>query len=395
MKVLISAYACEPGKGSEPGAGWEWSRAAALDHDVWVLTRENNAPAIKDALAREPHLRMQPVYLDLPRWALFWKRGQRGVHLYYFLWQILVWRKAKALHREIGFDVAHHLTLAVDWMPAGVAWVRGLPLVWGPVGGATGTPWRMWRWLGWRGILSEAFREVATRLLRNLFGDPVARSAALVVAQNHDVARRFRYVSNIVVEPNVAIDPAALPAVRRAERTNGERRAVFAGRLIPWKGARLAVAALAEPRAEGWRLDIFGDGPERRPLQQLTKHLRLHSKVTFHGARPRIEVLAAVAEANAFLFPSMHDEAGWAAAEAVTLGCPVICFDRGGPPTIVGPRTAGTISQSDATPAGIAHALDGLSPGDAWRTRWLIDRLPAVLATWYPTARCRDGVLAR
>jgi allantoicase len=85
MKVLISAYACEPGKGSEPGAGWEWSRAAALEHEVWVLTRTKNALAIERALANEPHLRLHPVYIDLPAWARFWKRGQRGVHLYYLL----------------------------------------------------------------------------------------------------------------------------------------------------------------------------------------------------------------------------------------------------------------------------------------------------------------------
>lgn len=26
MKILFSAYACEPGKGSEPGVGWNWGR---------------------------------------------------------------------------------------------------------------------------------------------------------------------------------------------------------------------------------------------------------------------------------------------------------------------------------------------------------------------------------
>ena len=34
MKVLISAYACEPAKGSEPVVGWTWALAAAREHDV-------------------------------------------------------------------------------------------------------------------------------------------------------------------------------------------------------------------------------------------------------------------------------------------------------------------------------------------------------------------------
>ena len=42
MKVLMSAYACEPGKGSEPAVGWNWALQAARRHEVWVLTRGNN-----------------------------------------------------------------------------------------------------------------------------------------------------------------------------------------------------------------------------------------------------------------------------------------------------------------------------------------------------------------
>jgi hypothetical protein len=60
MKLLLSAYACEPSKGSEPGVGWNWATQAALDHEVWVLTWtkfrgpgdvkfDNNKPSIDRA----------------------------------------------------------------------------------------------------------------------------------------------------------------------------------------------------------------------------------------------------------------------------------------------------------------------------------------------------------
>ena len=29
LKILMSAYACEPGKGSEPGVGWRWALETA------------------------------------------------------------------------------------------------------------------------------------------------------------------------------------------------------------------------------------------------------------------------------------------------------------------------------------------------------------------------------
>ena len=42
LKVLLSAYACEPNKGSEPGVGWNWLiEIAKLNHKVTVITRSN------------------------------------------------------------------------------------------------------------------------------------------------------------------------------------------------------------------------------------------------------------------------------------------------------------------------------------------------------------------
>ena len=40
----MSAYACEPGKGSEPGVGWAVALEMARYHDIWVITRANNRP---------------------------------------------------------------------------------------------------------------------------------------------------------------------------------------------------------------------------------------------------------------------------------------------------------------------------------------------------------------
>ena len=42
MRILVLAYACEPGTGSEPGTGWMWSRMLARFGDTTVVTRSNN-----------------------------------------------------------------------------------------------------------------------------------------------------------------------------------------------------------------------------------------------------------------------------------------------------------------------------------------------------------------
>jgi len=75
----MSAYACEPGKGSEPGVGWNWAREMSRWHDVWMLTRANNRPTIEGALQQGESAGLHCLYFDLPRWARFWKKGARGI----------------------------------------------------------------------------------------------------------------------------------------------------------------------------------------------------------------------------------------------------------------------------------------------------------------------------
>lgn len=54
IRVLISAYACEPNKGSEPGVGWNWTLQMAKMDEVYVITRSNNRKVIETFLQKHP-----------------------------------------------------------------------------------------------------------------------------------------------------------------------------------------------------------------------------------------------------------------------------------------------------------------------------------------------------
>ena len=100
-RILLSAYACEPGRGSEAEVGWMWAtELAAAGHEVWVITRTANRIAIEASLAEQHRPRLHFAYYDLPRWARGWKRGERGVHLYYALWQWGAYRTARVIDRQ-------------------------------------------------------------------------------------------------------------------------------------------------------------------------------------------------------------------------------------------------------------------------------------------------------
>src|SRR5687768_5860297 len=108
LRVLISAYACEPGRGSEQGVGWNWVLQAAQDNDVTVLTRSNQRAAIESGLAsfsgNPPHF----VYLE-NRVLLPFKRKGRGARWYYYFWQFSSFLVGRRLHKERRFDLVHHL----------------------------------------------------------------------------------------------------------------------------------------------------------------------------------------------------------------------------------------------------------------------------------------------
>ena len=106
------------------------------------------------------------------------------------------------------------------------------------------------------------------------------------------------------------------------------------GRLIHWKGVRLAVHVIAHPLASDWRLTFVGEGPERAEIERLARELGVADRVELTGHLPREDVVARYSTADALLFPSFRDQAGWVVAEASSAGCPVVCLPLGGPPTL-------------------------------------------------------------
>src|SRR5712672_1266630 len=147
LKVLISAYACEPNKGSEPEVGWRWALEMARFHDVTVLTRANNRRAIEQSLEQLRGSRPLPqfVYHDEPAIILDFKKSFRATKLYYIIWQRSAREVIARLHKVNRFDLLHHVTFAAFRYPAAI-WGHGIPCVWGPIGGIESVPFSFLPW---------------------------------------------------------------------------------------------------------------------------------------------------------------------------------------------------------------------------------------------------------
>jgi glycosyltransferase involved in cell wall biosynthesis len=337
LKVLISAYACEPGKGSEPGVGWNWvCQISRFADEVWVITRANNRPAIESALEKEPLPNVHWVYFDLPRWARFWKKGQRGVHIYYYLWQIGIYFVAKQLHKKVGFDLVHHLTFGNYWMPSFLP-LLPVPFIWGPVGGGESAPNDFYKTFSFRGRLYEHARNLARWLgEHDPFVRMTARKAAFALVKAQETAERLMKlgVAGVGLISEVALSSDEIQKLFTLPVHIGNPfRLLSLGRLLHWKGFHLGLEAFARfvqefPQSEYW---LIGDGPERKNLEHLAQRLGIADKARFFGTLPREEVLRKLAEVDVLIHPSLHDSGGWVCVEAMAVGRPVICLDLGGP----------------------------------------------------------------
>ncbi|MCW1300577.1 MAG: glycosyltransferase family 4 protein [Candidatus Parvarchaeota archaeon] len=356
--------------------GWQWVHQIARFHQTWVLTRSNNRRAIEEALKQNPNPNLKFVYLDLPSWARFWKKGNRGVHLYYYIWQILSGITARKLHSAIGFDLAHHVTFVNDWIGTGLSLVS-CPLVWGPIGSNPNVSRKYVDFIGRRELCRRYFRSLFRKLMPLV--DPMHRlsmkRAALILPANRESLQRIskEYRQKTLAWPQNAISREVI--AKKHKRHTKKTKIISIGQLRGIKGFRLAIKAFSlhtkvHPAST---LTIVGEGKQRQELEALCADMDIERKVIFTGEIPRQQVFQALDEHSVFLFPSFEG-AGMVVIEAMARGLPVVCLDFGGPGEYV-TEDCGIkvpLTELDEVVAGLADALNRLASDSA-----LYERLSA------------------
>ena len=339
--ILLSAYACEPGKGSEPAVGWMWAtELAALRHEVWVITRETNREAIEADPAHRRAGNLHFVYCDLPAWARGWKELPGALYLYYFLWQWLAFRTARRLTREQHFDCVHHVTFVSLRAPSFMG-LLGIPFYFGPVSGGERVPPRLRSAMSLQARAVEWLRDGANLLVRF---DPLMRMAfrraehLYLTSWDSLALLPTRYHHKCSVQLAVGVTREQLGFSRRKTTCNTSTlRCLYVGRLLEWKGIEVALRAmrrLAE-QAVPVRFTLVGDGPARARLQQRAQQLGIVSELTWIPWLPHADVQRQYEDHEVLLFPSLRDSGGMAVLEALAHGLPVVCLDLGGPAAIV------------------------------------------------------------
>jgi glycosyltransferase involved in cell wall biosynthesis len=177
---------------------------------------------------------------------------------------------------------------------------------------------------------------------------PSARTAAGVEAYGIPPERIF------VIPPGTAKPDAPLRS-----RRGPVRSLLCVASVIPRKGHRVLVAALARMRDLEWQMLCIGsldrDPRTARSIRKMISAARLGRRITLAGEQSPRMVMRAYRAAGLFVLPSLHEGYGMAFAEAMAHGLPIIATTAGAIPETV-PREAGLLVRpGDA--AELARAL--------------------------------------
>lgn len=355
MRILLSAFACQPGLGSEPGIGWNLATHLARQHDVTVLTAGRNRQAIVHHQGGYHELRLDFRFIELSR-SMRWAVHRAGFHhLYYVLWQVAAAQQAADLFSAEPFDLIHHVTYVISWLPS-LMGRFGIPFVWS-AGQRDPTPRAFLSGMSLRGRFAEVVRNAAMRGLSAPTQLLTARSASLILTSSMQSGwpKSFRVeyfpLGGLSAEE---IDRLSTIPFRR----EGPFRLASIGRLLGLKGLWMGICAFQRirkvlPDSEYW---IVGDGPERKHLAALARKLKLGKSVRFLGELDRAGVFQVMEHIDVLIHPSLHEQFGYVVVEGMAAGRPAICLDIGPFPAVLG--DAGGFRIPRTTPSEVVDQLE-------------------------------------
>lgn len=346
LSVLLVMEQCNPDWFSVPLVGWNLYRHLAREADITLVTHERNREAIRN----------QPAYgrtvfieesVGVKRWFRRVNRLSNAGGVNWPLKHALTYPIFAEFNRRVterfageveagAYDIVMATTPILPRYPYSIRKAcRHTPFILGPVNGGIPFPagfpeiarrefahFNFLRSLGkWLPGYRETYREADCILagstwtrdwIQRTFQIPGDRLA--LVWENGVDASFFRYGPPPILQ-------------------KGPLNLLFAGRLVPYKGADMLIDAISRLRPEtrkDLRLRIVGDGPEAPALQRRIQRLNLHKQIELVGKVESARMPDYYREADLFCFPSIREFGGAVAMEAMASGCPCIVANNGG-----------------------------------------------------------------
>ncbi|TWR25208.1 glycosyltransferase [Mucilaginibacter pallidiroseus] len=342
-KILISAYAVSPYRGSEYGAAWNTINYLAKKHDVWVLygmsdDHMGDTQTLRKYMAETPVPNVTFVEVGASRLAntinLLNKAGAGWFFYFaYYLWQKAALRTARALSANIDFDVVHQLG-PIGYREPGFLWQLKKPMVWGPIGGMMKIDDRLIKDMPLRSRLQFKAKNLINYFQLNYstrIKDAFKRADVLIAATTtgqRTIKEKFGRESYHWAEPWLIKEPE-LDATK-FRKLDSQVKLVWAGTHNERKNMKLCLQALAGVNYKNWVLNVLGTGPLTASLKQMAADLGISDKIKWHGMIDRKEAVQIMAGSHLHIVTSIAEDNPNVVFEALSNAVPTLTINHFG-----------------------------------------------------------------
>ena len=334
--ILLSAYACDPSKGSEDGNGYHWANGLTKEgFNVICVTQSKGKSAI-EKLPNNSSLTF--IFVDLPLGLGFlYSFSRPTMYLHYILWQWFAYQKAKKLSKQMQFDLVHHVTWGSLQLGSFMYKLK-LPFIFGPVGGGQVAPVAFKKYFKsyWD---VEVKRELTSKWLLKLNPgcNSMLRTAKEVIVSNLDTKKLA--INNGASKCSILFDAQLpenfFPKILPIREKSNVLKLLWIGRLLPRKGILLVTEVMEKLKSfSDISLTIVGAGEMRGYLENDIEKRGL-SNVNYLGAVPYEKVKEFYASHDVFFFTSLRDSGGSQLFEAMAYGLPIVTLKLHGQDAIV------------------------------------------------------------
>ena len=270
----------------------------------------------------------------------FWKKGSKGVQMYYYMWQYGAYKMVKRCVDEKELKAVVAVTFGNLWKPT-FMYKLGVPFVWGPVGGGEEVPGTLLEHINTKQRIFELFRRLSKKLpISNPWFYQICKQSDLIITRTYDsldcIPKKYRNKCKVMIETGV--DEVECDEFEKIGRKPSESNTItYVGRLLSLKMVDIGIRAFASIAMEysDIQFNIIGDGEMRESLQKLVREFGLEDRVNFLGSKSRNEALRILANSRCMIMPSCKEGGAWVLFEAMMCGRPIICMDTAGMKVVV------------------------------------------------------------
>lgn len=337
ISILINAYACAPGMGSEPGMAWNWCINLANHCSLHIITEgefRDKIEAVLPSLLQAENMQFyyNPVSEKVRK--MCWNQGDWRFYRHYKKWQQKTFLMAEEIINKHHIDVIHQLNM-IGFREPGYLWkIKDIPFVWGPVDAKEKFPTA---YIGELPLKQRLFIQLKnhitglqlkhSRRVRNAVKD-----ANYVISASMESVKSFKKYfginSLLINETGCTNDIFYESATDKFEQLVKKETfdILWVGKLDARKQLSLAIKSLAMFRTNNIKFHIVGGG-DPDSYKSLASSLKIDDKCMWYGAVTHKEVQDLMRKSDILFFTSVAEGTPHVVLESISNCLPVICFD--------------------------------------------------------------------